>query len=212
MTERTRVLIADDHVHAREAIREILSAYGTYDIVSEASNGEEAVAATIALQPELVLMDINMPSVDGFEATRQIKRQSPETKIIMLTVSEDSTHLFQALKEGAQGYLLKNIGLTEWDRYIQAVLDDDTPFSKQLIQETLQSLVSSKETKPNPLSTREQQVLELVVAGASNRVISEQLYISEHTVKNHIKSLLRKLNVHNRVELVRVAYKNGWIT
>ncbi len=206
------LLIADDHAHAREAIIEILLPYPHYRVVGEAANGLEAIELAEKLEPDVILMDIHMPECDGLEATRAIKSKLPQSKIIILTVSEDSTHLFEALKEGAQGYLLKNTRPTDWNSYIDAVLKDGT-FSKDFILQTLKRLVNDEpalQEKP-PLSTREIEVMRLAAAGLTNKEISAHLYITENTVKNHLKSVLKKLMLKNRVELTRLAYEKKWV-
>ncbi|UOQ43806.1 response regulator transcription factor [Halobacillus salinarum] len=205
-----KVLIADDHEHAREAIRDILSASSSCEIIGEAVNGIEAVNLAEQLHPDLILMDIHMPECNGLQATRTIKQKLPESKIIILTVSEDSTHLFEALKEGAQGYLLKNTRPNEWDAYIEAVLDGRR-ISKAFIDDTLSKLMGSEPKEKPPLSSREIEVMKLAASGATNKEISSQLHITENTVKNHLKSVLRKLNIKNRVELARVAYESKWL-
>ncbi|MFG6117073.1 response regulator [Halobacillus sp. MO56] len=206
------VVIADDHEDAREGIREILSTLHNYQIAGEAVDGEEAVKMATELQPDLILMDIQMPKLDGLQATKAIKDQWPHIKIIILTVSDDSMHLFEALREGAQGYLLKNVKPTDWGSYINAVMNETDSLSKTLVNETLQTLVENKQTTNRPpLTDREIEIMTLAVAGAKNKEISRQLHISENTVKNHLKSMLRKLGIKNRVELTRMAYENGWI-
>ncbi|GGF24527.1 DNA-binding response regulator [Halobacillus andaensis] len=204
-----KILIADDHADAREGIRTILSSSPQYEIVGEAVNGQQAIEQADRLHPDLILMDIHMPGMDGLEATKRIKQANPATKIIILTVSEESTHLFDALKEGAQGYLLKSVRPTEWGSYMEAVLKDGD-LSRDLIEQTLTKLTNKPSEKP-PLSEREFEVMSLAAMGATNKEISKQLFITENTVKNHLKSVLRKLNIKNRVELARLAYEKHWL-
>ncbi|MFC7322878.1 response regulator [Halobacillus campisalis] len=204
-----KILVADDHEDAREAIRSLLSPFNHYEIVGEAANGQQAIDLTAQLHPDVILMDIHMPYINGFEATRHIKKHFPEVKIIILTVSEESTHLFTALKEGAQGYLLKSVRPSDWNSYIDAVIKDGE-FSEELIEQTLSKLTQKETSKP-PLSTRESEVMKLAASGATNKEISEQLFITENTVKNHLKSVLRKLHIKNRVELARMAYEKHWL-
>jgi DNA-binding NarL/FixJ family response regulator len=208
-----RVLIVDDHAHAREAIREIVGSYENFLIVGEATNGEEAISITEELMPDIILMDINMPLMDGLSATKIIKTKYPYVKVIIITVSDEVTNLFEAIKKGAQGYLLKNINPSAWFEYLQAIADDEVPMSEELAFKLLQEFTTQKEKQManNPLSNREQEVLELVAKGNTNKQISAELSISEYTVKNHLKNILHKLHLENRVQITRYAYEKGWV-
>lgn len=207
-----RVLIVDDHAHAREGIRAILSSDSKFEVVGEGKNGREAVLLTEELMPDLILMDINMKEMDGLEATKDIKSRFPYVKIVMVTVSDDITHLFEALKKGAQGYLLKNLNPSAWHDYLRAVIDDEAPVSRELAQRILIEFTQNKtpKTSNSPLTAREQEILRWVAKGDSNRDISSTLDISEHTVKNHLKNILHKLHLDNRVQLTRYAYEQGY--
>jgi DNA-binding NarL/FixJ family response regulator len=208
-----RIIIADDHEHAREGIRDLLEEHDDFEVVGEATNGQEVIELTEQLMPDLILMDIQMPVVDGLEATKQIKARFPYVKIVMITVSDDITHLFEALKRGAQGYLLKNIYATNWYEHLRAFAMDEVPLSKELAFHIIEEISKqkTKDVKQNPLSNREQDVLHLVAKGKTNRDISDTLFISEHTVKNHLKNILQKLHLENRVQLASYAYEQGWI-
>ncbi|WP_373229992.1 response regulator [Cohnella sp.] len=212
MTQPIRVLIVDDHHHAREGIRETLSVDPLFEIVGEGHNGLEAIQLTEQSMPDLILMDINMKKMDGLEATKEIKSRFPYVKIVMVTVSDDIAHLFEALKKGAQGYLLKNLNPEAWHEYLKAVAFDEAPLSREFAQRILQEF--SQKEKPeavsNPLTAREQEILSWVAKGASNREIASKLDISEHTVKNHLKNILQKLHLVNRVQLARYAYEQGY--
>lgn len=211
MDQPIRVLIADDHIHAREAIREILAPHKDFEIVAEAKNGREALLLTEDVMPDIILMDINMPIMDGFEATKQIKAIYPYVKIIMITVSHEVTNLFEAIKKGAQGYLLKNLDATNWYTYIKGIATDNIPMSKEIALSILQELSPQKKHIESPLSPREQEVLELVSQGKKNKQISLYLGISEYTVKNHLKNIMQKLHLENRVQLTRYAFEKGWV-
>ncbi|MEH7606869.1 response regulator transcription factor [Priestia megaterium] len=206
-----RILIVDDHAHAREGIRDILEEYEDFIIVGEGTNGQEAIELTEKLMPDIVLMDIGMPAMDGLEATKQIKLQFPYVKIVVITVSDDITDLFDALKKGAQGYLLKNLQSEVWYDYLRAFALDEVPMSKEIAFQILKEFPQETSiTKPDtPLSARELEVLQLVAKGLSNRDISAQLFISEHTVKSHLKNILSKLHLENRVQLTSYAFQNG---
>jgi DNA-binding NarL/FixJ family response regulator len=208
-----RVLIADDHSHAREGMREILAGDPQFAVVGEAANGRQAVELAEQLMPDLILMDINMQEMNGLEATKQIKEKLPYVKIVMVTVSDDIADLFEALKKGAQGYLLKNLDPSAWLDYLRAVALDETPMSRELAVRLLNEFSQRERSlhKNSPLSEREQEILECVAAGQTNREIAEALFISENTVKNHLKNILQKLHLENRVQLTSYAYEQGWI-
>lgn len=209
-----RVLIADDHAHAREGMRDILSIDPSFIIVGEAVNGEEALAMTETVMPDLILMDISMPMMDGLEATKRIKERFPYVKIVMVTVSDDITHLFEALKKGAQGYLLKNLQPSAWHEYLRAIAIDEAPMSKELAFRILQEFSPKGPNKPpaaTPLTSREREILERVAKGESNKEIAAQFSLSEHTVKNHLKNILQKLHLENRVQLTRYALEHGLV-
>jgi DNA-binding NarL/FixJ family response regulator len=213
MTQPFRVLIVDDHHHAREGIRSILSMDTFFEVVAEGKNGAEAIKLTEEWMPDLILMDINMPQMDGLEATKQIKEKFPYVKIVMLTVSDDITHLFEALKKGAQGYFLKNLSPNSWHEYLRAIAVDEAPMSRELALRLLQEFTpKEKHEAPNAMITgREREILEWVASGKSNRDISEGLGISEHTVKNHLKNIMQKLQMENRVQLTRYVFEQGWL-
>ncbi|AZN42857.1 response regulator [Paenibacillus albus] len=223
------VLLADDHPHGREGMRDIVSGDAAFLIVGEAANGEQAVKLASELVPDLVLMDINMPVMNGMEATQHIKAMDPRIKIIMVTVSDDISDLFEAIKRGAQGYLLKNLSPSAWLEYLRAVAVDEAPLSKELAFRMLQEFnggskgsmaplsggsnagASEEEAYHTALTQREREVLEGVASGSSNRQIAEGFGISEHTVKNHLKNILQKLHLDNRVQLTRYALEKGLI-
>jgi two-component system nitrate/nitrite response regulator NarL len=224
-----RVFLVDDHPHGREGMRDIVTADPAFTIVGEATSGEEAIALIPGASPELVLMDINMPGMGGLEATQRIKLMLPGLKIVMVTVSDDITHLFEAIKRGAQGYLLKNLAPSAWLEYLHAVSHDEAPMTKELAFRLLQEFSPSRpiagqrgsaagaasgsrdKATTTPLTEREKEVLERVATGASNREIAAMLHLSEHTVKNHLKNILQKLHLDNRVQLTRYAFEQGLV-
>ncbi|WP_195572020.1 response regulator [Paenibacillus sp. 1001270B_150601_E10] len=207
-----RILIVDDNAHAREGMMDILAIEPQFCVVGEAVNGQEAILLTEQLMPDLILMDISMPMLGGLEATKQIKDKFPYVKIVMVTVSDDITHLFEALKAGAQGYLLKNLKPSQWHEYLRAIAIDEVPMSQELASKLLLEFTSKTAARPQsetPLTTREREILERVATGESNREIAQRLNLSEHTVKNHLKNILQKLHLENRVQLTRYAFENG---
>ncbi|MDP4096044.1 response regulator transcription factor [Paenibacillus sp. P96] len=210
---RTRVLVADDSAHAREAISDILGEDRAFEIIGEASGGEQALRMTEELMPDLILMDIRMPDLDGLEATGLIKMRFPYVKIVIITVSDDAAHLFEALKRGAQGYLLKNLSPSTWLEYLRAVVSDEAPLSQELAYRILQEFPAPpKQTAAGQsLTPREREILNWVASGQTNKEIGEGLGISEQTVKNHLKNILHKLQLENRVQLTRYALEQGLV-
>lgn len=210
---RFRVLVIDDNDHAREGIRTILADDPTFEIVAEGRSGEEALALTEKWMPDLILMDIQLSGMDGLEATKKIKERYPYVKIVMVTVSDDIAHLFDALKRGAQGYLLKNLNPKAWHEYLRAIAVDEAPMTQELAFRILKefSQVGNTRSYADTLTAREKEILDSVAKGLSNREISGRLDISEHTVKNHLKNILQKLHLENRVQLARYAYERGWM-
>jgi DNA-binding NarL/FixJ family response regulator len=208
MTQPIRLLIVDDHFLAREGVKEILEGQKEFEIVGEAANGIQAIEKTKELLPDLVLMDISMPKMNGFDATKEIKRQFPNVKIVMMTVSYDITDWFEALKRGAQGYLLKNLNTEDMLNGLKAYSLDEIPMSKEMAFRIWKEFKKDGQAEQT-LSVREQEVLQLVAKGFSNKEISKQLSISENTVKTHMKNILGKLHLENRVQLASYAYDNG---
>ncbi|WP_391575112.1 response regulator [Cohnella sp.] len=208
-----RVLVIDDSEMAREGIRMILKNTPDFIIVAEGSSGEEAIELSEKWMPDLVLMDIQMPGMGGLEATKRLKEKYPYLKIVMVTVSDDIAHLFDALKKGAQGYVLKNLNPGAWHDYLKAIAIDEVPMTRDLAFRILKELSPSgiAHSQSNPLTARESEILALVAKGLSNKEISSQLEISEHTVKNHLKNILQKLHLANRVQLARYAYEQSWL-
>ncbi|MCM3038120.1 response regulator transcription factor [Paenibacillus motobuensis] len=210
---RTRVLIVDDHPHAREAISDILSEDESFEIIGFAESGEDAVLQTEMWMPDLILLDIHLPGQDGLATTREIKLKFPYVKIVLVTVSDNVAYLFEALKQGAQGYLLKNLEPGIWLEYLRAVASEEAPMTSELALRILQefSLQKPNQTGHHPLTNREREILDLVAQGMTNREIAKALDISDQTVKNHLKNIMHKLHLENRVQLTRYAMEQGWI-
>jgi DNA-binding NarL/FixJ family response regulator len=221
-TRKTNVVIIDDHHLARKAIREILATDDTFTICAEGKNASDAMQLAALHEPALMLIDIHMPGTNGLEATRQIKAQYPHIKIVIITVSDQAPYLFEALKCGAQGYLLKNLQADRWLEYLRSLFDTQTTVSPSLAA----SILSEFHIQPPShndalqaeiaqdlaiLTEREREILEWVARGKTNRDIAERLFLSENTVKNHLKSILHKLHLQNRVHLTRVAMERGWV-
>ncbi|WP_434750994.1 response regulator [Paenibacillus amylolyticus] len=208
----TRVLVVDDHVHAREAIREILSIDEHFEIIGMVNNGQEAIDFMEKWLPDLILMDIQMPIMDGLEATRRIKLVFPYVKIVVITVSDDMIHLLEALKRGAQGYLLKNLEPTTWLEYLHSIINEEAPMSRDVAYQILKEVnVTEKKKTEVKLTTRELDILYGVAEGWTNKEIAGKYDISEYTVKNHLKNILQKLQLQNRVQLTRYALEQGLV-
>ncbi len=212
-----RVLLADDHALFRAGIASLLKAWGM-ETVGQAANGLEALEQARALRPDLVLMDIGMSPCNGLEATRLIKAELPETKIVIVTVSDDDDDLFEAIKSGAEGYLLKDMSEEELGRTLTGIATGEPALSPGLAAKILDEFArlsrdgAIKEAESDGLTPREREVLELVVTGATNREIAAALYISENTVNFHMKHILAKLHLKNRAQAVAYAIRSGLVT
>lgn len=210
-----RILIADDHSLFRDGLRSLLQAQG-HEILGEAKNGREAVALARELRPDLVLMDVQMPELDGIEATRLISAEMPEMKVVMLTASEEETKLFDAIKSGAQGYLLKNLEAETFFEMLERAHRGEPALTASLARKLLQEFAKPVAEPATPaaeeetLTAREREVLELMVEGVtSNRKLAKRLGLSENTVKFHVRNILDKLRLHNRAEVVGYALRHG---
>lgn len=208
--ERCRVLIVDDHAHAREAMSEILALDERFEVIGAVASGAEAIVWTGQWMPDLILIDIEMPGMDGLETTRRIKLEYPYVRIVIVTVSDEISYLFEALKQGAQGYLLKNLAPSTWIEYLLAIVSEEVPLSRELAFQILKEFaVTSVKEEREALTAREKEILGCVSSGSTNKEIAATLGISEHTVKNHLKNILQKLQLQNRTQLTRYALEQG---
>lgn len=210
--EKAKLLLVDDHPLFRTGLATLLEESGDYEVMGQAATGEEAIRLAQELMPDLILMDIDMPGTDGLGATRAIKDHMPYVKIVMLTASDDDELLFEAVKAGAQGYLVKNLDPAVLLDHIGAELRGETSISGEVAIKIIRAF-SAHEDNPSPtqLTTREIEVLKLVGEGASNREIAHRLYISENTVKNHLRNILQKLHFENRVQAAAYAIRQGLV-
>jgi DNA-binding NarL/FixJ family response regulator len=205
-----RILIADDHALFRDGLRSLLLTQG-HTVVGEAKNGREAIALAKELKPDLVLMDLSMPEVDGLAATKQMTAEVPDVKVVILTASETDSSLLEAVKSGAQGYLLKNLEADEFFPLLERAAEGEPAFTPNLARRLLQELAHPAAATPateEPLTAREREVLELMAEGVtSNRQLAKRLSLSENTVKFHVRNILDKLRLHNRAEAVGYALR-----
>ena len=218
--EPIRALIVDDHALFRRGLEMVLDAEDDIEVVGEASDGTEAVEKAGESLPDVVLMDIRMPRSSGIEACRAMKEVAPSAKIVMLTISDEEEDLFEAIRAGASGYLLKDIPLDEVADVVRAVHGGQSLINPSMAAKLLTefaTLARREETErvqdvPAPrLTDREIQVLTLVARGMNNRDIAKELFISENTVKNHVRNILEKLQIHSRMEAVMIAVREKLI-
>jgi NarL family two-component system response regulator LiaR len=214
MTESIKVLIADDHVLVREALSKLLGAKPGLDVVAQASDGLEAVEKARSLQPDVILMDLAMPKMDGIEATAEIRRENPQARILVLTSFGEDRRVYAAVKAGAVSYLLKDSSPLELVQAIQAVHRGETSLQPTIARKLIREISRPAETAPAEqlLTTRELEVLKLVARGLPNRDIAEELVISEGTVRAHMNHILSKLHLANRTQAALYALRQGLST
>ena len=204
-----RVLIADDHLVVREGLRTILEVAEDLIPVGEASDGAEAVRLVDELAPDVVLMDLRMPGVDGIEAIQQIKARCPAVEIVILTTYDDDAYIVRGLRAGARGYLLKDTSRQVLFEAIRAAARGESLLPSGVIEKVVAHLAEPRPVETDTLSEREQQVLALMAQGAANKEIAARLTIAERTVKAHVTSIFNKLGVNSRAEAVAVALRSG---
>jgi DNA-binding NarL/FixJ family response regulator len=211
--EKIRVLIADDHVLFRDGLRALLRAAPETDLVGEAMTGEETIALAATLQPDVILMDLQMPDIGGVEATHRIVQASPHIAVLVVTMFADDPSVFAAMRAGAQGYLLKGATHGELLRAIQVVSNGEAIFSPPIAQRLMEYFTSMRLTPPPPLfpelSDREREILHLIAQGSTNAEIAARLVLSPKTVRNHITNILSKLQVADRAEAILRARNAG---
>ncbi len=216
MEKKIRILIVDDHTLVRTGIHLFLNTQDGMEVVGEAENGQESLLRIQELHPDVVLMDISMPDMGGIEATRAIKKTFPETRILALTMHDDSRYFFQMLKEGALGYVVKGADPNQLVDAIKAVYEGKAyivpDLSRLLLDDYLKRLEGGEELDSYArLTAREKEVLKLIGEGNTNREISENLFISINTVNRHRSNIMDKLEMHNKSQLIRFAVRKGLV-
>ncbi|HLZ26288.1 MAG TPA: response regulator transcription factor [Chloroflexota bacterium] len=209
-----RIVLVDDHSLVREGLAGLLRYQADIEVVGEAADATGALDVVARVRPDLVLMDIDMPGEDGIAATRRLKIAHPEVAVVMLTVHDDVDRLVEAVKAGAQGYLVKNIRSAELLEDLRGVARGEAAISRRMAARLLEEFRRSDEALPTPdttLTNRELEVLELVAARQSNREIAANLVLSEHTVRNHLKNILGKLHMRSRRQAAAYGIARGWV-
>ena len=206
-----RILIADDHGIVRSGLRALLEAQDDIEVVAEAADGVEARDLAIRERPDLAILDVRMPRLTGLQATREIREQAPDVAILILSMHDEERYLFEALKAGASGYVLKRQADTDLLEAIRAVERGEPFLTPDAQRALIKDVLARKEGRPTELTQREEEVVKLVAEAHTNREIAELLHLSEKTVENHRARAMKKLGMRDRVELVRYAIRRGLI-
>lgn len=234
LTKSAKIVIADDHQLFREGIKRIINMEKDLKVVGECGDGIQVIEMCNTLQPDVVLMDINMPVENGVASTERLKQIFPEIKVVILSIHDDETYVFETLRKGASGYLLKDMEAESLVNAIRSVVAGHAYIHPKVTGKLINQLrkltyldprgvIGGDSSKPgltvmlnqhpdNPLTRREAEVLKLMAEGKSNKAIGEELFISEKTVKNHVSSILQKMEVNDRTQAVINSIKNGWVT
>ena len=214
-TQPIRVVLADDHAVVRKGIREFLEEGGDIRIVAEAADGLEAVALVAEHQPDVAVLDVQMPHLTGIEATRRIKAEHPAVRVLILTAYDDDPYIFALFQAGASGYILKTAGSSELAHAVQAMFRGESALDPAVAQKVVRQLTSGRplgaQTAVEPLTDREVEVLRMVAKGLTNKAIGQGLGISDRTVQGHLANIYGKLGAGSRTEAVTEALRRGWI-
>ncbi len=214
-TQPIRVVLADDHAVVRKGIREFLDESGDIRVVAEAADGSQAVALVAEHQPDVAVLDVQMPGMTGIEATRHIKAEHPTVRVLILTAYDDDPYIFALLQAGASGYILKTADSSELIRAVRAVYRGESALDPAVAQRVVQQLTSGRplgaQATVEALTEREVEVLRLAAKGLTNKAIGQSLGISDRTVQGHLANIYGKLGVGSRTEAVTEALKRGWI-
>lgn len=215
--EKVKVLLVDDHALFRKGLASLLLNLKELEVIGEAGNGKEALLQARILNPDIIIMDVEMPEMNGVEAVKLIKKELPQCKIVMLTISEDDDNLFNSIKNGAQGYLLKSMDPDHLIEEMKGLLRGEAALSKIVASKILKEFAHVCQKKLDihfdkyHLTERESEVLNLVALGMTNKEISQRLAITENTVKNHLCNIMEKLHLQNRVQLATFAWREGLV-
>jgi two-component system, NarL family, response regulator NreC len=206
----TRVLLADDHALFRDGVKALLTA-GEFDIVAEAENGQDVIREARRLRPDLAILDIGMPGLNGVDAAREVLRASPKTRVIVLTMHKDHAYVAEALRAGVRGYVLKSRGAQEMLEALREVARGGVYLSPGLSREVAETFLRGDKPAESPLSPREREVLQLVAEGKTTKEVAAALFISFKTVESHRQRIMSKLDLHETASLVRYAIRSGLI-
>lgn len=212
---RVRVLVADDHTIVRQGLIEILGRTGDFDVVGEAADGREALAKALESKPDVVVLDISMPGLNGLEAARRIHKALPDTRVLVLTMHDDDEYVLNMVRAGVAGYLVKDGAASELLTAIQAVHAGKRHFGRQAARALADIYERNQSLPEDPygcLTDREREIFQLIVEGCTNAKIGERLYISPKTVDNHRTHLMAKLGIHSTAELLRYASRRGLLS
>lgn len=218
--ERIKVLIADDHYMFIRGIESILSEDDSIEVVGKAQNGQEVYEMSKQLNPDVILMDVNMPIIDGMQATKMILKEMPRVRVVMLTVNDTVEQLFESMRCGAKGYLLKNLLPNELLTFVHMVYRGESILSGPIVGKLfnyfsnhppIKTNITKSKKKTDILTKREKEILTQVMKGMTNREIALALFISENTVKNHLRNIMEKLQKNNRVQAATFALQEGWL-
>jgi len=210
--QKLRVMIADDHSIVREGLKQLLEIEGDFEVVGQAANGFEVLERIDGYNPDVLLLDINMPGMNGLQTIKELKKRENDIKIVILTIHEDREYLMETMQMGAAGYMLKDSDAASLYKAIRSAAAGEPYIQAKLAEALVQEMENPKPERiklENDLSNREAEVLELIAEGLNNKEIGDRLLISEKTVKNHVSSIFRKLDIYDRTQAAIYVYKNN---
>jgi len=209
---KIRILIADDHSIVREGLKKLLELENDFEVIGQASNGVETIERVKELKPDVLLLDINMPIMNGIKALKKLKEDGIDTKVVILTIHEDREYLLETMQIGASGYILKDSDSASFFKAIRDAYNGEAYIQPKLAAELIREINRPRGTRTkneNELTQREYEVIALIADGLNNKDIADRLFISEKTVKNHVSNIFRKINVSDRTQAAIYAYKNN---